>query len=287
MAAGWVDNWVWVPIIGLAGPWLLLLFPDGRTPSRRWRPVLWLSSLAIAVAATGFALAPGPLSSGESEINRFHNPAGLPGGIGRAVAGVGIAAFFLLLLTAALGVVSLVVRFRRATPDVRQQIKWFAYGASILGVIVIVGSSLWTVLPVARFMVPLALVLAPVSAGVAILRYRLYDIDVVINRTLVFGALAGFVTAVYVAIVVGIGAAVAREPLPTPPRPSWRPRSWRSRSSRCGSARSTWPTASSTGSAQRRTRSSPTLPRAWQRPWRRKTCRSAWRVRSHRGRARR
>jgi signal transduction histidine kinase len=216
LAMAWLADWLWVPILGLAVPLLLLFFPDGRLPSPRWRRVLWLALGATPLAAAGFALTPGGLSSGQREIAQLHNPVGLPGAAGSLAAVLGVGGLVLLLVAAGLGVASLVVRFRRAGSDERQQIKWFAYGASLLGIVVVVGSAAWTLSPAARLAVPLSLVLAPLSAGVAILRYRLYDIDVVINRTLVFGVLAGFVTIVYVTIVVGIGAAVGQGSSPNP-----------------------------------------------------------------------
>jgi len=210
LQAGWLGDWLWIPLLLLAGPWLLALFPDGRVSAPRWRPLIWVSAAAAAVGSLGFALTPGGLSNAQQALGDFANPVALGGAAGSVATVVGPAGLGVVLLTAGAGAASMAQRFRRAGPDQRQQIKWFAYGGTLLAVCVVAGSALWPVTPVARAIVPLGLCIAPVTAGIGILRYRLYDIDVVISRTLMFGALAGFVSAVYVAIVVGIGTLVGQ-----------------------------------------------------------------------------
>jgi hypothetical protein len=185
----------------------LLLFPTGRPLSPRWRPVLWITAAEIAgltvLAGTHPEL---PLGDGEHVIA---NPlavaaADLPraGQVDWVIA---------VPVTAAL--VSLIIRFRRAGGEQRQQLKWFAYGAGLMVVLAMTGSLRF---PRADTLSSaLTLGLLPVAAGVAILRYRLYDIDRLINRTLVYGALTALLGAVYAAAVLVLGqlfGGVGRDP---------------------------------------------------------------------------
>ena len=205
--AAWAVNWLFIPALG-ALVLLALLFPDGRLPSRRWLPVVWLLVLAMVLAFTDSMLAPGPLH----EAPPVANPFGLGGGtesMFRVVGGVGDVVFTLAGWAAFL---SLVFRFRRSRGVERQQLKWLA----VAGCVVLVAGLASNVLDAVGFhaagenVFGASLLAFPVAVGVAVLRYRLYDIDVVINKTVVLGGLALFITAVYVAIVVGIGAAVGR-----------------------------------------------------------------------------
>jgi hypothetical protein len=200
LVSAWVQEWAWIPLIGLPSVVVLLLFPDGRLPSPRWRPVLWIGLVAMGVACLGFALKPGPLTN-EPRLSELTNPFGVVPGAET----IGLIAFVLLLVTALVAVASQVVRYRRAGGDQRQQIKWFAYGGTLMGTTVVAGSALWQVSPIAQQLVPLSLVLGPLGAGIGILRYRLYDIDLVINRTLVYGALTILLGFVYVGLVVALG----------------------------------------------------------------------------------
>jgi hypothetical protein len=198
--AVWAQNWLWIPLIGVTATFSLLLFPDGRLPSRRWRPIVWTSTAAIA--ATTFGFFAGPLEDELTEsIATYTNPTGLSGTAGRAAEVLGLIGFGLLLGSALASIVSLVARFRHSSQMQRQQIKWFAFGGSVLGLTVVVGSALWQVSPVARLLVPASLLLAPASAGIAILKYRLYDIDRIINRTLVYGALTVALALAYLGVV--------------------------------------------------------------------------------------
>jgi signal transduction histidine kinase len=208
--AAWLNNWIWVPMIFLVAPYLCLVFPDGRVLSPGWRRAVWLSAAGAAIAVAGSTLASGSIANGHASFARFQNPLGAPGVVGTVFQGLTTAGLSLLLVATVLGVVSLVQRFRRSSVEQRQQIKWFAYGLALTVVLVVIGSVLWEVSPAAQYLPSTAIVIAPVAAGIAVLRYRLYDIDVVINKTLVFGALAAFVTAVYVAIVVGVGSLIGQ-----------------------------------------------------------------------------
>ena len=181
----------------------LLLFPTGRLPSPRWRPLLWLVLGSSALFALAEAVQPGQLTKGVA----FDNPLGIPDAAEfiaslRSVAGAVFAAGL-----AAAGV-SLFVRLRLAHGIERQQLKWMASTAALLAAAWGVGITLETVRPrpqitdVFFFSVVLALNLIPLAAGVAILRYRLYDIDILIRRTLIYGALTAGLGLAYWATVI-------------------------------------------------------------------------------------
>lgn len=198
----WVSVWTWPPGITMLMNFLLLLFPDGRLPSRRWRPIAWLAVVAIVLQVVPIAITAWP-ARGPLLTNLGDNcPPGAPASfcLGFNLQVLGILLMFALGLLAA---VSLVLRLRRATGDERAQLKWFAYAGAALVLAIIANSPLFhlggVLLPV------VALLFLPLATGIAILKYRLYDIDVVINKTLVYGGLATFITAVYVGLVVGIG----------------------------------------------------------------------------------
>ncbi len=219
LLVAWVQSWMlwvfWPAGIAL----FLILFPTGRPPSSRWWPVVWL---AIAFASTMVlvsALDPGPLSDpmrskGYISYNfGFLNPTGIPGSgrflmIPDTLARIG--SYFLIVIAA----VGLVIRLRRSTGEERQQLKWIAYVGSAIFLDVITFIALDTkgqhALADVAFTALILLILVgiPTAAGIAILKYRLYDIDLVINKSLVYGALAIFISALYVAIVVGVGSLV-------------------------------------------------------------------------------
>jgi signal transduction histidine kinase len=203
--SAWLANWVWVPGWGMTAL-VFLLFPTGKLPSPGWRPVAWAAGLVTALVWASLAFERGPLANYLFVFNPY----------GRFLIGEDSTWIKLrgMGLFSAIGVVviaSLFIRLRRATGDERQQLKWITYA----GAVVVAVIAVWVVLVALRIRNTPAenasefvAVLVPISAGVAVLKYRLYDIDVVINKTLVYGALAAFLTAVYVAIVVGIGATV-------------------------------------------------------------------------------
>ena len=177
----------------------ILLFPDGRLPSPRWRVVAWLivagEALVVLMAATSSAALRAQAAAVLVSPVRL-----IPDRLADPVVNVLQTAFVPLTLAAAAG---LAVRYRRATPDMRHQIKWVAYaslltGAALLITALVFGNPLGALLAVGP--------LIPVAAGIAIFKYRLYDIDVVISKTIVYGSLAAFITLVYVVIVAGIGS---------------------------------------------------------------------------------
>jgi signal transduction histidine kinase len=177
----------------------ILLFPDGRLPSPRWRVVAWLivagEALVVLMAATSSAALRAQAAAVLVSPVRL-----IPDSLADPVVNVLQTAFIPLTLAAAAG---LAVRYRRATPDVRHQIKWVAYASLLTAVALLIaglvfGNPLGALLAVGP--------LLPVAAGIAIFKYRLYDIDVVISKTIVYGSLAAFITLVYVVIVVGVGS---------------------------------------------------------------------------------
>ena len=220
LAMGWLGSWPWYLAFGLIITFLPLLFPDGRLPSRRWRPVAWLAAAVITLLCVWAAFAPRP----------FEGPPGMPmpqnpWAIDRAEG------FFRLLETCFsvlvptvifLSLASLVVRFWGSRGAQRQQLKWFTYFALLA-----IGS--WVLLAAtgldARLSGPWWVLFTmitfwtmPAAIGMAILRYHLYEIDRLINRTLVYGLLTAILGAVYASVVLVLGqvfGGVGRDP------PSW------------------------------------------------------------------
>jgi len=207
--AWWLDTWVWIPNILLPFTFVLLLFPHGRLPSARWRPIAWVAGLGIMSFTFGTAFHPGPLE--EVGGKTAPNPLGIPGGADVLNALMAITAP--LVLVGILGsVASVVVRFRNATGMGRAQLKWLA----LAGMIAIAGNVLgyiplavWPNYPAANefaiLLTSATIVNIVLATGIAILRYRLWDIDILINRTLVYFSLTALVVGIYVAIVGSLG----------------------------------------------------------------------------------
>src|SRR5215204_6150750 len=199
--AAWFAYWIWVPGVGPAMTFGLLLFPDGRLPSRRWRVVGWLAVVALATLAFGSAFTPGPLSD-YPEVN---NPLGLALLNGSVLEDGGVG-WVLLPASVVISAVSIAVRYRRATGEERQQIKWFVFASVLLAVgwsaqNVTSGSGELQV--TFSYLLGITSLLGiPVAVGIAIHRHRLYDIDHIINRTLVYGALTAMLALVYLGGVV-------------------------------------------------------------------------------------
>jgi signal transduction histidine kinase len=205
--AWWLADFIWVFLLALPITFLLLLFPDGRVPSPRWRPVLWVLISFLSAAVLIFALDPMTYAG-----KRFQNPVGVEA-IRPLAAFMDGPGYFLLLAMSFVCAASLIQRYRHADPAQRQQIKWFAYAVSVLVLYFVIDGVVTALdLPRGFWFDSVASVIAfgslPVGIGIAILRHRLFDIDVVINRTVLFGLLAAFITAIYVGIVVGIGSLV-------------------------------------------------------------------------------
>ena len=204
--ASWLAEWIWAPGLGLSLVFLPLLFPDGRPPSRRWRPVVWLGGLSIGLICvlTSIVLWPerGPALVRPGSFPEFE---GWRYAVGEGLFKLVVPMLFLAGLGA---VISLLVRFRRARGDERQQIKWFASAAPLSLVWIIVLGQSTRGLPEAIVALASLLVIpsVPIATGIAILRYRLYDIDILINRTLVYGSLTVMLALLYFGGVSGIQA---------------------------------------------------------------------------------
>ena len=200
--SAWLSVWVFAP--GFAAiPLILLLFPTGTLPSRRWRWLPRLVGLSLLLGVVPIAAATWPLRGPALVTTR--SPAGL---VSPAVLAAQNAGIFLLLLALALAAVAAMLRLRRATGVERQQLKWLAYAGVITALVMVTVSPAAPLrLPaaVAALLMPLALLsLAsiPAAIGIAILRYRLYQIDVLINRTLVYGLLTLLLSLVYFGSVI-------------------------------------------------------------------------------------
>lgn len=176
---------------GLIVGYVPLHFPDGRLPSRRWRPVLWSLSLSVALIAVGFAFGADYLVDMPPHGNPFHSS----DPILRALSTIGIA---LAIVTALAVVGSLIARYRGGGARLRQQIKWFAYAAGINAVVVfsILLTGAMQELG-SQIIISLSFAALPVSVAVAILRHRLYDIDLLIKRTAVYGATSAAIAATF------------------------------------------------------------------------------------------
>jgi hypothetical protein len=195
----WLTAWFGGPIGFALLAFVFLLFPDGRLPSRRWRPVVWLELVAV-VFLVAWAFKPGAL--GNLGLVRVTNPFGIQGAAA-LLETLGLIGLFVTLAVAVAGGISLVVRFRRARGVERQQIKWFAFSGVVFCAVFAAGPFLWAFpqSPATAWIWPVLFLAGastiPVAVGIAILRYRLYDIDLLINRTLVYGSLTVILLAGY------------------------------------------------------------------------------------------
>jgi signal transduction histidine kinase len=204
---------------------VVLLFPTGRLPSRRWRPVLWAAAGAVVISGTGPVLERGKLVSGSltSILQQAHvaypNPLGVfpsHGWYGDLLRVAGVVAW----LTAFLAVLSVLARRRGAAAELRQQLAWLGYVGVMFVVFAIPGIAYAGAThgggnsPVGTVLFALfggtALLGIPVACAVAVLKYRLYDLDVVVRKTVVAGLLAGAFTVIYALVVLGVGAVVGR-----------------------------------------------------------------------------
>jgi hypothetical protein len=187
----------WFPWILVPSTFLLLLFPDGHLLSRRWRPVAWCAAVGMGLGFVTQWLLAGPLE----DFPQVANPYGVDSPVIDFLTGVAV---LLIIVGIAGSSASLILRFRRARGEQRQQMKWIAFAGAVAGVCVMVFTVLYDVVgeAVANSGIMLGVLCLPLAAGVAILRYRLYDIDVVINRTLVYGALTATLAGAYLGFVL-------------------------------------------------------------------------------------
>jgi hypothetical protein len=200
--AAWLSTWIGAPGALLAAALLFLLFPDGRLPSRRWRPVAWMAAIGSPLSALGAALKLGPLDTHRS----IDNPVGIDSTLGVVVEVLALLGALALNLSVLASGISLILRLRRARGVERQQLKWFVYAASLMGggfaASFLFSSDLAN--SIVWFLGILGFMVLPVTTGIAILKYRLYDIDLLINRTLVYGTLTALLLLVYLGGVVSL-----------------------------------------------------------------------------------
>ena len=263
-AVAWFANWLWVFSVAVLA-FVFLLFPTGHLRSRRWRPAAWSAAVALALAAVLVLVTATRYWS--HPFNSFSS--GTPADL--------TATFLLMAAALVAGVTALVVRFARSSGEERLQLKWFAAAAVLVVVTLIAGFV--TNAPVTIVLQNLAFLCLFAAIAIAVLKYRLYDIDIVISKTVLYGSLAVFITAVYAALVVGIGtlAGNTRSPLLTALAAAVVAVAFQPARQRAGG----WPTGSSTAGGLPHTRccrtspsasAAPTRPgtscRRWRRSWR-------------------
>jgi signal transduction histidine kinase len=218
-----IDQPMWIPVVAIPATFLLLLFPDGHLPSPRWRWFARILGGGLVFIFFVILVGPGPIES--STLSGPQNPLGLESL--RPFLGIALVSILVIPIGAVGSLLSLIQRFRRSRGIERLQLRWLVTAAIVVagnysaGVLFSLGGE-WTGasttnpawLNVLQTVSVLGFVLIPLAIGVSILRYHLFDIDVVINRALLFGALAVFITLVYVGIVVGVGALVGSQANP-------------------------------------------------------------------------
>ena len=197
--AGWPNNAGFVLVV-----FLLLLFPTGRLLSPRWRPVARFATAVYIINVVGRAFAPGPIDP--QWFGPLPNPLGVEALVDLAPAAQAVATGLGIVAVLA-AVASLLLRLRRARGVERQQLKWFCYAAALFPVAVLVAVAFPSLGSdnVDGLIVLPALLALPAAIGIAVLRYRLYEIDRLINRTLVYGLLTALLAAVYAAMVLALG----------------------------------------------------------------------------------
>jgi hypothetical protein len=205
----WANAWYWYLLLALAIIYLPLLFPDGRLPSRRWSPVAVIASIGTAGIIVLGAL--GEPLIGQRLPYQIHNPIGIAG-LPPVEENPAFAVFGAIYVAGAVAATAaMVVRFRRSSGVERQQLKWFLYTVALLPLV-----ALSDYLPViGGFLFAFVLLALPTAIGVAVLRYRLYDIDLIIRRTLVYAVLTAALALVYfgsVAILQSLVVAVSGRP---------------------------------------------------------------------------
>ena len=198
LAAG-LGHWLWLPSYAIVAIHLPLLFPDGRYLSPRWRIVGGLGVLWMLLGSAWLIFYPGPITN----LQIIANPFGLDLALFQAVTLTPSTYYLPALLPGqllmALAALSMVLRYRRSGPEVRRQLKWFAYAAALMPIAGVLGRFDGVVFDVLLYLFVAAM---PVSIAIAVLRHRLYDIDLLINRTLVYGVLTASTMALY-ALLVG------------------------------------------------------------------------------------
>lgn len=201
---GWTLSWMWVPSLGAALIFLPLVFPTGHLLTRRWRFAAAFGAIAVTLFCVVIAFLPGPVEQATFVDNPLGGFSGLT--VEQYASQILGPAWLPLAIAILLSLASLVVRFRRATGDARRQIKWFALAALVAGTLVTIyltasvlsGSGVTT--KVMEVLVVFGLLGLPTAAGMAILRYRLYDIDRIVSRTISYGLVTAMLVAVFLLV---------------------------------------------------------------------------------------
>ena len=191
---GWLAFWTWMPSLALLVTFLLLLFPNGHPPSPRWRWVGWLSAAGIGMIVLPVAIAAWPLRGTGLEILG-------EGGVeveGSVLVAVPVG-FVFVLIGALASVTSLVIRYRRSVGEERQQLKWFMFAGGLAFTTILLA---FTPIDLGEWTLGVGLFAIPVAVGVAILKYRLYDIDRIINRTIVYALVTTLLACIYFVLVL-------------------------------------------------------------------------------------
>ncbi|MDP9479310.1 MAG: histidine kinase, partial [Actinomycetota bacterium] len=206
LVMAWLFSWLWVPSGSLV-MFAILLFPHGRPSTAPWRVAIWLAAFDVCLSAASLAFMPGPLWGLPSNFPPVENPFGIEG-LAALLSTTGALSTLLLGISTLAAAVALFVRLFRSSGEEREQLKWVAYAVAVLTVGLVIssiseaaGESLFSRIPVL-----VGFLTVPIAIGVAILKHRLYDIDLVINRTLVYGSLTAAVVGMYVLVVGYLGA---------------------------------------------------------------------------------
>ncbi len=193
--AAWVESWVWLPGSVLIFCYLALLFPDGRLPSRRWLPTAALLGMLTVLGVIGIAGAAWPYRGDIRLLITGNFDMTTVGGVYGALANAAIVVFIGALVAAG----SAILRFRRARDEERQQLRWFAFAVALAAVTVVVDPAVPPRLQGIPSLV--GVLVLPIAVAVAVFKYRLYDLDIVIRKTVVFGVVASVLTALYLGVV--------------------------------------------------------------------------------------
>jgi signal transduction histidine kinase len=203
LAAAWLDSWWWLPGLALPLSALLILMPDGHLASRRWWPVPAAVTAGTVLGSVAVAASP-TFELGAAEP--IENPLALDSA---AVIAAGVVGAILVIGGLGASLVSFAMRYRRSEGDERQQLRWVGMSLGLAVPLFVVGALLWGVVPGAEVLPVLASLALPAGIAVAVLKYRLYEIDLVVNRALVYGAMTIGVVGSYVAVVGLVGATVS------------------------------------------------------------------------------
>ena len=203
--AAWLSVQLW-PAAFFFGIYVLLLFPDGRLLSGRWLPVAWVPAVGLMALCLG-SLEPGLLED-DSQFAEIQNPVGIDGGE-TLLAPFGWAVWLILIPGLLLGALALVLRFHRSRREERQQLKWVAVAAALFGLAWFASAASWgtssqTAQDATGALALIAVTGLPVAAGIAVLKHRLYDVDLIIRRTLVYGLLTAGLAGLYFGIVLAL-----------------------------------------------------------------------------------